>query len=164
MLPAQSTLVQAALKGRLREIRDRAGNKIRFTWKIPDSTTGGTTHPDKIEWTQTSANSGSYVYRMNFIYSADGNAPASSYRRNKPGQVGFDTDLLTAITVSTSGTLTRKYALTYDDSPTTGAKLLTQVKECTDSAATECLAPNPHHLRRWRARAWYRAGGRVRKC
>lgn len=127
---------------RLREIRDRSGNKVRFTWKAADSTTSGTTHPVNIEWTQTSSGSGTYIHSMDFIYSAGGNS-ANSLRKNKriSGALEYDSDLLTAITISTSGTVKRKYVLTYDNSPTTAAKRLAQVTECSDSGATDCFAP-----------------------
>src|SRR5690606_8100947 len=64
---------------RVSEISDRNGNKIRYTYKLPDGTTSGTTHPTKIEWTQTSAGSGNYVYSMDFAYAPGGNAPASAF-------------------------------------------------------------------------------------
>jgi hypothetical protein len=125
---------------RISEIRDRAGNKVRFTWKTADGTTYGTTHPEKIEWTQTSSGSGTYVNSMEFIYSAGGNSPGST-------QVGhflttdiMDSDLLTAITVKVSGTVKRKYVLTYGVS-TNDQTLLGEVKECSDSAETDCLTP-----------------------
>ncbi|MEO6080914.1 MAG: SpvB/TcaC N-terminal domain-containing protein [Steroidobacteraceae bacterium] len=123
------------------EIRDRAGNKIKFTWKELDATTYGATHPVKIEWTQTSAGSGTYVYSMDFSYSADGNAPASTPQRYVYSHAAKDSDLLNGIAVSVSGTVRRKYVLTYESSPTTGAKRLTEVKECSDSGATDCLSP-----------------------
>jgi RHS repeat-associated protein len=125
----------------LSEIRDRAGNKVKFTWKTTDSTTTGTTHPTKIEWTQTSSGSGVYVTSMDFHYSAGGNAPASSPVRYLRGFARSDSDLLTSITVSAGGSLVRNTVLTYESSPTTTAKRLTQVKECSDSGATDCLSP-----------------------
>ena len=45
----------------LNMIEDRAGNRIAFTYKTPDSATSGTTHPTKIEWTRTYAGSSSYL-------------------------------------------------------------------------------------------------------
>ncbi|MEO6080370.1 MAG: SpvB/TcaC N-terminal domain-containing protein, partial [Steroidobacteraceae bacterium] len=123
------------------EIRDRAGNKVKFTWKAADSTTVGTTHPVKIEWTQTSAGSGSYVYSMDFSYTAGGNAAASTPYGFVNAFNVTETDLLTSIAVSDSGTVKRKYVLTYESSPTSGAKRLTQVKECSDGAAADCLSP-----------------------
>jgi RHS repeat-associated protein len=126
---------------KIKEIRDRSGNKVKFTWKEQDSTTTGTTHPVKVEWTQTSASSGSYVYSMDFNYSAGANAPPSSPDGFVTGSKYKETDLLTSISVSVSGAVKRKYVLTYENSPTSGAKRLTQVKECSDSGATDCLSP-----------------------
>ncbi len=121
------------------EVSDHYGNKIKFTYKTPDSTTSGTTHPTKIEWTQTSLGSGSYVYSMDFAYTAGGNAPASAFTAYVAANDIKNTDLLTSITVSTSGTVVRKYALTYESSPTTDAKRLSEVQECADSSGTDCL-------------------------
>jgi RHS repeat-associated protein len=121
------------------EIRDRQLNKMLFTWKSPNGTTSGTTHPVKIQWTQTSYNSGSYVYSMDFTYGAG--AQPGGYFGYIAGTQVLETDLLTAITVSTSGSVSRHYVLTHDTSPTSGARRLTQVKECADSAASNCLEP-----------------------
>jgi hypothetical protein len=62
----------------LSEIRDRAGNKVRFKLADADTYTVGTTHPEKVEWTQTSSGSGTYVNSMEFDYDANGNVPAST--------------------------------------------------------------------------------------
>src|SRR5205807_1929833 len=50
-------------------------------------------------------------------------------------------NLLSSITVSYSGTTVKKYVLTYQASSTTGRDELTQVQECADSGATNCLSP-----------------------
>ncbi len=115
------------------EIRDRVGNKVKLTWSSGGQ---GTLHPSKIEWTQTSVGSGTYVYSMDFSYSP--NTLASERAGYAGGQQFYDSDLLTDITVSVSGTVKRNYVLTYNNSPSTGAKRLTQVKECSDGGATDC--------------------------
>ncbi len=131
----------SAVEWKLSEIRDRSGNKVKFTWKSSDGTTYGTTHPEYIDVTQTSSGSGSYVYRMDFNYSAGGNAAASTPYRYVGLYPVTDSDLLTSITVSDSSTVKRKYVLTYGSSSSTGAKRLTGVTECSDSGATDCLSP-----------------------
>ena len=50
-------------------------------------------------------------------------------------------DLLSEISVLQSGSVIRKYILSHGDSPTTGAKLLTSLKECSDAAGSNCLPP-----------------------
>lgn len=121
------------------EIRDRAGNKMRFTY----GSSGTEPHVTKIEWTQTSASSGSYVYSMDFHYTTGGNAATSYDMRFMAGTQLYDADLLNSVTVSTSGVVKRNYVLTYESSPTSGVKRLIQVKECSDGGVspTDCLAP-----------------------
>lgn len=123
------------------QISDRVGNKVRFTYKSADAYTTGVTHPVQIVWTQTSAGSGSYVYSMDFAYTSNGNPAQSSYTGFVAGTEIRDTDLLESISVKSSSTTVRKYVLGYDASPTTGAKRLTSVTECSNAAASDCLAP-----------------------
>lgn len=124
----------------LRQMQDRAGNKVVFTYEAQDGTTVGTTHPIKIEWTQTSYASGTYVYSMEFEYSSAGNPTISSAAGFLASATIRDTDLLTSVSVKTSGTTVRKYVLAYETSPTTGAKRLITVTECSDAGASDCLA------------------------
>lgn len=93
------------------QIADRAGNKIRFTYKAADTYTTGTTHPTKIEWTQTSAGSGSYLYSIEFSYTSNGNTAQSSFSGYVGGSEVRDTDLLASISVKNSTTTVRKYVL-----------------------------------------------------
>lgn len=125
------------------EIRDRSANqnKVRFTYEVADGTTTGTTHPTKIEWTQTSAGSGTYLYSIDFAYSSGGNAQQSSYAGFVAGASVVDTDLLQSISVKNSGTTVRKYVLGYETSTSTGVKRLITVKECSDAAESDCLNP-----------------------
>src|SRR6185312_5356385 len=51
------------------------------------------------------------------------------------------TSLLSTVTIEYAGTTVKKYALTYEQSPTTGRDELTQVEECADSGETNCLEP-----------------------
>jgi RHS repeat-associated protein len=123
------------------EIRDRSGNKVRFLYEAADGTTTGTTHPVKIEWTQTAASSGSYLYSIEFAYSSGGNTEQSSYAGFVAGATVLDSDLLQGISVKNNGTTVRKYALGYETSTSTGLKRLTTVTECSDAAASDCLSP-----------------------
>jgi RHS repeat-associated protein len=127
----------------LSEVQDRAGNKMRISWEPQDSTTQGTTHPTKIEWTQTSAGSGTYLNSMEFLYASGGNAPVSTQTGYILNTEVKDSDLLTRITVSVAGSVKRNYVLGYESSPTTTAKRLTQIKECSDDGSTpsDCLLP-----------------------
>lgn len=121
------------------QISDRSGNRIVFTYKTANSTTFGTTHPVKIEWTRTYWGSSTYLYSMDFVYAP--NSAASSYSAYVAGTPVYEGELLTNIRISSSGTLRKNYVLTYGDSPTTGAKRLTEVLECADLLASDCLSP-----------------------
>ncbi|MGH9584651.1 MAG: FG-GAP repeat domain-containing protein, partial [Bryobacteraceae bacterium] len=55
-------------------------------------------------------------------------------------RVTEDTYVLVS-SVSYRGTTIKKYALNYEQSPTTGRDELTQVQECADADATNCLPP-----------------------
>lgn len=125
-----------ALRWMVNEIRDRFGNKVVFTYKAADATTYGTTHPVQVQWTQTSAGSGAYVYSMAFQYGS--NTPSTSIYGYVSNSEVVDADLLTGVTVSVSGVVKRKYLLGYGTSPTTGGKRITSIQECSDSAATDC--------------------------
>jgi hypothetical protein len=120
-------------------IRDRPGNKIKFTYKTVDSGTSGTTHPVSVEWTATSHGASTYVYNMAFGYG--NNTPPSTPVGYVASTAVIDDDLLTTISVSTSGNVTKKYFLGYNTSPTTGAYRLQTVTECSDSAGSDCLSP-----------------------
>jgi hypothetical protein len=121
------------------QISDRFGNKVKYTWETPDSSTISMTHPVKIEWTQTSSGSGTYLYSMEFSYGA--NSSGSTFSEYVAAGQRLEADLLASITVKNSTSAVRKYVLTYDTSPTTNAKRLTQIKECADSAETDCISP-----------------------
>lgn len=123
------------------EISDRAGNKVRFTWEAADATTTGMTHPVRIEWTQTSAGSGNYLYSMEFNYSQGGNSAATTPAGYLKSKEYKDTDLLTSISIKVSSTVEKHYVLTYEASPTGGAQRLTEITECSDAVPSDCLSP-----------------------
>ncbi len=80
---------------------------------------------------------------MDFVYDAGANAPSSIPAGYAAGSRYYEADLLKRITVSVSGAVKRNYVLTYENSPTTTAKRLTQVKECSDPGATPRIALSP---------------------
>ncbi|MDR2215146.1 MAG: hypothetical protein LBE59_04815, partial [Nevskiaceae bacterium] len=123
----------------LSQISDRSGNNIVFTYKMPDATTTGATHPVKIQWAATSSGAGDYINSIEFEYGA--NVPTSSTYAFIADTAVRDTDLLQTILVRSSGAVTRRYTLSYNTSPTTGGKRLDTVTECSDPSGTNCLAP-----------------------
>jgi RHS repeat-associated protein len=123
----------------LNKVSDRANNRMVITYNAPDSSLTGMTLPASISWTPTSDESSSFLYTMEFEYVS--NTPQSSIIGYVAGTSVLNADLLASISVKHSGTVVRKYVLTYETSPTTGAYRLQQVKECSDASATDCLSP-----------------------
>ncbi|MGC4029458.1 MAG: RHS repeat-associated core domain-containing protein [Steroidobacteraceae bacterium] len=117
-------------------ISDRWNNRVKFTYG-----TGGvaTAVPIKIQWAATSHGASTFANEMTFTYGT--NTPASTEQGYTGGTQYKNDSLLSSISVAVSGTVERKYLLTYDTSPTTGAKRLTTILECPDSSGTDCLSP-----------------------
>jgi RHS repeat-associated protein len=124
-----------ALQWYLDKVTDTSGNTMTFSY----STGTGSAVPETISWTPTSYGATTYSYTMTFGYGT--NADTSSINAYVAGTQVVNTNLLTSITIAYGGTTVKKYALTYQQSPTTGRDELTQVEECADSAQTNCLAP-----------------------
>jgi YD repeat-containing protein len=122
-----------AVSWMLNEVNDPPGN----TMTIAYSTATGTAVPATISWTPSSHGSSTYNYTMTFAYGTNvlppqGYVGGTSYK---------NANLLSSITVAYSGSTVKNYVLTYQASPTTGRDELTQVQECSDSGATNCLLP-----------------------
>jgi RHS repeat-associated protein len=125
----------------LDKVTDRAGNTMVIAYVAPGSTLTGTTIPSSISWTPVTHGASSYSYTMNFDYNGT-NTSASSIFGYLAGNQVVNQDLLLDINIVNSAAATiKKYVFTYDSSPTTGATRLHQVKECADSAASDCLLP-----------------------
>ena len=135
---ASGTSPGTALSWQLSQESDRAGNTVM---NIGYSTTNatGVVVPSTIFWSPTVYQSSSYNYRMDLTYGA--NVTQSSTSGYVAGTPISDANLLASITVSSSGTTVRKYVLSYALSPTTSREELTQVQECADAGATNCLSP-----------------------
>ena len=124
-----------AMQWYLDKVTDPSGNTMSFAYT--DGT--GSAVPSAISWTPTSHGASTYAYTMQFTYGT--NTAASSTYGYVAGTSVVNTNLLQAITVDYQGATIRKYALTYQQSPTTTREELTQVQECADAAQTNCLAP-----------------------
>jgi len=119
----------------LNQVSDPPGNTMTVSY----STATGSAVPSVISWTPSSHGSGTYNYTMTFSYGT--NVPQSSLYAYTAGTAVTNTNLLSSITIAYSGSTVKKYVLTYQGSPTTGRDELTQVQECSDSGATNCLLP-----------------------
>jgi Salmonella virulence plasmid 65kDa B protein/Insecticide toxin TcdB middle/N-terminal region len=126
-----------ALSWQINQVSDRAGNTMSIAYSTSNAT--GSVVPSSISWTPSAYQSSTYNYTMNFAYGA--NVAQSSTSGYVAGTPVTDSNLLASITVNSSGTTVRKYVLSYQQSPTTSREELTQVQECADAGATNCLAP-----------------------
>jgi RHS repeat-associated protein len=124
-----------AIQWYLDKVTDAAGNTMTISY----SEATGSAVPSTISWTPSSYAATTYNYTMQFAYTA--NANASSIYGYVAGTNVENTNLLQSITIDYQGTTVKKYALTYQQSPTTGHDELTTVEECADAAQTNCLAP-----------------------
>ena len=117
----------------LSKVSDRAVNNFVINY----TTLTGTAVPAEILWTPTSANASTYTYKMLFNYGA--NVPPSSITQYVAGTAVLNSQLLTSIVISASGTVIKDYFLGYQASPTTGRDELITVQECADTAKSNCL-------------------------
>ncbi|MGA8940065.1 MAG: FG-GAP-like repeat-containing protein, partial [Acidobacteriaceae bacterium] len=118
----------------LDKVTDRAGNSMTISY---DSLTGAAV-PATISWTPVSAGAPTYSYTMQFAYGA--NVQESSVYGYVATTPVVNTSLLASITVNYGSTTAKKYVLYYGVSPTTSRDELTDIQECADAGATNCLA------------------------
>jgi RHS repeat-associated protein len=116
----------------LDKVTDRAGNHMTFTYYQ----SGGAYVPLSIQYTAPSGST-SFPYQVNFTYSTkSSNDTISKYIAGSQIQ---QTQQLSTVTVTSSGTTVRKYNLNYTTSSTTLRATLTSIQECGGSAGTDCL-------------------------
>ncbi len=120
----------------LSKVIDRAGNNLVVNYTLLT----GTAVPSTILWTPTSAGAASYAYTMQFNYPT-ANVPQSSPSKYLGGTAVLDSDLLSSVTISYSGTVIKDYFLSYVISPTTGRNEFNTILECADAAKSNCLLP-----------------------
>ena len=124
-----------ALSWLLSKVTDRAGNNLVINYTAMT----GTAVPNDILWTPTSAGGSTYQYKMLFNYS--GNVPQSSIFQYVAGTQVSNAELLSSIEIFSGSTVVKDYFLSYQASPLTGREELVTVKECADSAGSNCLLP-----------------------
>jgi RHS repeat-associated protein len=121
----------------LSKVVDRAGNNYVINYTLLT----GTAVPNDILWTPTTAGGSTYAYKMLFSYTS--NVPQSSLTKYVGGTSVSNTDLLSSIAISYSGSVVKDYFLGYSASSTTGRYELTSVTECpnTTESTSNCLSP-----------------------
>jgi RHS repeat-associated protein len=136
-----------ALSWQLSKVTDRAGNRMVINYlpqtgpspPPPALALSGMTVPDTILWTPTSAGATTYAYQMKFNYVP--NVAASSIFKYVAGTQVSNAELLSSIEIFSGSTVVKDYFLGYQTSPLTGREELISVKECADSAGSNCLLP-----------------------
>jgi RHS repeat-associated protein len=130
LLPNSSTPYVWALN----KIRDRNGNNLRVTY----SPMSGTLVPSLIEYTQTPLDT-SYPYAVVFNY---GMRTSSEIETGYVAGLTYsETRLLTSIDMrhgGPSGTLLRKYRLSYSNLAVARRRQLTVIQECAGASGTDC--------------------------
>jgi RHS repeat-associated protein len=138
LLPNQGGNLKARV-WRLNKVSDHAGNNYVVTYGPGDASSVGIGVPLTISWTPSSSGSTSYNYEMSFTYTPRG--ATERIVGNVFGQQLINGNLLSSITVRSSGTVTRFYKFNYGASPTTQRSRLQSVQECADTAMSNCLSP-----------------------
>ena len=130
-----ATGTSTAVSWLLSKVTDRAGNNMVINYTLLT----GTAIPNTILWTPTSSGAASYTYKMQFNYTS--NVPQSSLTKYIGGTTVSNTKLLSSIETFYGTAVVKDYFLGYQASPTTGRDELISVKECADSAQSNCLLP-----------------------
>jgi RHS repeat-associated protein len=118
----------------LDKVTDRYGNRMTFTY----TQANGSYVPATINFTAPSGSS-TFPYQVTFSYTTRvSGAVINQYIANYAVQ---NTQQLSNINVTSSGTSVRQYKLTFTASATTTYPTLTQIQECGGSAGTDCLSP-----------------------
>ena len=128
-----------AIEWLLSHVTDRAGNIYVINYTTLGGTLIGTAVPSTILWAPTSLGGSSYIYAMQFNYS--NNVPQSSVNKYIGGTLVSNPELLSSVEIVTGSTVVKDYFLGYQASTSTGRDELISVKECADSAQSNCLLP-----------------------
>lgn len=117
----------------LDKVTDSSGNTMEFVY----IQSGGAYVPSIIKYTAPSGSS-TYPYQINFAYTTK-SASDTLTKYIAASQIQ-QTEQLSTITVTSSGTTVREYKLLYTTSTGTLRATLTSIQECGGSAGTDCLA------------------------
>ena len=117
----------------LDKVTDRLGNHMTFTYYQ----TGGAYVPLSIQYTAPTGSS-TFPYQVNFTYTTKSSNDAIS--KSVAGSQVQQTNQLSTITVTESGTTLREYKLSYTTSSATLRATLTSIQECGGSGGIDCLA------------------------
>jgi RHS repeat-associated protein len=121
----------------LDKVTDRSGNEMTFTYLQGD----GAYVPLSIQYTAPNGST-TFPYQVKFTYTPKSTADISS--KFIAGSQIQQTNQLSTITVTSSGTIVRQYNLSYTTSVTTSRATLTSIQECANptgagGTASDCL-------------------------
>lgn len=122
----------------LSTIRDRAGNRIEFTYN--EDVTNGGYQIARVDYTANPGASLSAAYRIEFVYQTQ---PASEVESGYAGgSVIKDIKRMTQVDVTYNAVLQRRYSLAYEASlSSAGRSRIASITECAGAAGTDCFAP-----------------------
>jgi RHS repeat-associated protein len=117
----------------LDKVTDRAGNHMMFTYYQ----SGGAYVPLSIQYTAPSGST-TFPFQVNFGYTTK--SASDTISKFIAGSQIQQTQQLSTITVTSSGTTVREYKLLYTTSSGTLRATLTSIQECGGNTGTDCLA------------------------
>lgn len=122
----------------LTTIRDRAGNRIEFTYD--EDTSNGSYQISYVDWTSNPGQSLSAAYRMQFFYDTQ---PAGEIESGYLMGTGVkDIKRMSRVDVTYNTALVRRYPLVYETNlSSTSRSRLASVSECAGASGTDCLSP-----------------------
>jgi RHS repeat-associated protein len=122
----------------LSTIRDRAGNRIEFTYN--EDATNGSYQIARVDYTANPGASLSAAYHIEFVYETQPVAEVESAYAG--GSVIKDVKRMTRVDVTYNAVLQRRYSLAYETSlSSAGRSRLASITECAGSTGTDCFAP-----------------------
>lgn len=122
----------------LSTIRDRAGNRIEFTYS--EDTTNGSYQIAHVDYTANPGASLAVAYRVEFIYETQ---PAGEVESGYAGgSVIKDVKRMTRVDVTYNTALQRRYTIGYEGSlSSAGRSRIASITECAGASGTDCFAP-----------------------
>ncbi len=122
----------------LSTIRDRAGNRIEFTYN--EDTTNGSYQILRVDYTANPGASLVAAYRVEFIYETQPVGEVESAYAG--GSVIKDVKRMTRVDVTYNTALQRRYTIAYEGSlSSAGRSRIASITECGGSSGTDCFAP-----------------------
>jgi RHS repeat-associated protein len=122
----------------LSTIRDRAGNRIEFTYN--EDTPNGSYQIARVDYTANPGASLVAAYRVEFFYDTQPVGEVESGYAG--GSVIKDVKRMTRVDVTYNAALQRRYTIAYEASlSSAGRSRIASITECAGASGTDCFAP-----------------------